>query len=176
MSESAVRAYAAEKRFAAATVARWLAHAPSDRDALLELATRLRLGENQLRDMLDDLAAIGARRGCGIATVLDDADLRVVLARPLGRNEAVKALKQVLRRLRYPQLSAAERRLAELVRSLRLPAGVSFTLPENLEGEQVAVTLRARSATELRAQSAALTAALHGAVVDELFAVLGGRW
>jgi hypothetical protein len=176
MSESAVRAYATEKRFAAATVTRWLAQAPSDRDALLELATRLRLGENQLRDVLDDLVAIGARRGCGIGAVLDDAELRAALARPLGRNEGIKAVKQVLRRLRYPQLSGAERRLAELGRSLRLPAGVHLGLPENLEGDQIAVTLQARSATQLRAQAEALAAALQGGAVDEMFAVLGGQW
>ena len=38
MSESAVRAYAAEKRFAAALLSRWLAQPPADRDALLALA------------------------------------------------------------------------------------------------------------------------------------------
>ena len=176
MSESAVRAYAADKRFAAATVTRWLAQSPGDRDALLDLAARLRLGENQLRDVLDDLAAIGARRGCGLAAVLDDVALQAVLARPLGRNDAIRALKQVLRRLRYPQLNDAEQRLAELGRALRLPAGVQLTLPENLEGEHVAVTLRARSAAELRGQARALAAALHGGALDEMFALLGGQW
>jgi len=176
MSESAVRAYAADKRFADATVTRWLAHPPADRDALLALATQLRLGENQWRELCDALAAIGARRGCGIAAVLEDAALRAVLARPLGRNEAIRALKQCLRRLRYPQLSAAEERLTALGRALRLPAGVHLALPENLEGEHVAITLRARSAAELRAQAQALAAALQGSAVDEVFAVLGGQW
>ena len=176
MSESAVSAYAVEKRFAAATVTRWLALAAGDRDALLDVATRLRLGENQLRDVLDDLAAIAARRDCSIAAALDDAELRAALQRPLGRNEAIKAVKQVLRRLRYPQLSAAEQRLAELGRSLRLPAGVHLGLPEHLEGEHVTVTLRARSAADLRSQAQTLAAALQGGALDEMFAVLGGLW
>lgn len=175
MSESAVRTYAAEKRFAAALLSRWLAQPASDRDALLDLATRLRLGENQLRDILDDLVAIGARRNCAIAAVLSEATVRTVLARPLGRNEAIKALKQALRRLRFPQLSTAEQRLADLARALALPSGVRVELPDNLEGEQIGVMLRARSAAELRAQAAALAAALQGGTIDEMFAVLEGN-
>jgi hypothetical protein len=176
MSESAVRAYAAEKRFGAATLERWLAQPPADRDALLELAARLRLGENQLRDVMNDLVAIGSRRECGIAAVLQGAELRAVHDRRLGRNDALRALKQDLRRMRYPQLSGAERRLAALGRRLQLPAGARVELPENLEGEHIAITLRARSATELRAQAQAVAAALQGDAVDEMFALLEGHW
>jgi hypothetical protein len=175
MSESAVRAYAAEKRFAAALLHRWLAQPAADRDALLDLAMQLRLGENHLRDILDDLVAIGARRNCAIGAVLREAAVRNVLARPLGRNEAIKALKQALRRLRFPQLSTAEQRLADLARALALPSGVRVELPDNLEGEQIGVTLRARSAAELRAQTEALAAALRGGAIDEMFAVLEGN-
>jgi hypothetical protein len=176
MSESAVRAYAAEKRFAAGLLERWLGQAPADRDALLAVAVQLRLGENQLRDVLDDLTAIAARRTSDIATLLRSDELRAILDRSVGRNEAVRALKQALRRLRYPQLSAAERQLSDLAKALRLPAGVRVALPENLEGEHIAVTLQARSAAELRAQATAVAAALQSAALDEMFAVLGGEW
>jgi len=67
MSNSAIRDYAAEKRFAAATLDRWLALGQSDREALLALTVRLRCGENQFRDLLDDLSDIATRRGCAIA-------------------------------------------------------------------------------------------------------------
>jgi hypothetical protein len=176
MSESQVRTYASEKRLGAAVLERWLTQPPADRDALLELAAQLRLGENQLRDVLDDLAAIGARRKCGLAAVLGIDEVRAVLARHLGRNEAIRALKRALRRLRYPQLSAAEQGLAQRVRALRLPAGVRVDLPENLEGEHIAVTLRASSAAELRAQADAVAAALGAGTVDEMFALLEGHW
>lgn len=176
MSEAAVRAYAADKRFAPAIVSRWLEQSADDRDALLELARNHRLGENQFRDVLDDLLAIGARLGCNVADVLQQGSVQAVLQRPLGRNEAIKALKQALRRLRYPQLSAAEQRLAELARSLRLPSGVRIEPPENLEGEHLAVTVRARSAAELRAQVRALEVAVQQDAVDEMYAVLEGDW
>ena len=173
-TESAVRAYAAAKRFAVGTLERWLAQPADGRAALLDLADRLRLGENQFRDIFDDLVAIGARRGGTVTEVLGDADLRVVLARPLGRNEAVKAIKTVLHRLRYPQLNAAEQRLAALGRSLRLPAGVALQLPENMEGEHITITLRGRSARELRAQARALAARLDDPAIEQMFALLDG--
>ena len=176
MSESAARAFAESRRFAAATRERWLALAPADRDALLEIAERLRLGENQFRDVMDDLSAIAARRGVSLASIAGGAELADVLARPLGRNDAIKAVKQVLRGLRYPQLERAAERLAALGKQLRLPAGARIELPEHLEGEHLAVTLRARSAAELRAQASAVAQALQRDVLDEMFAVLEGRW
>jgi hypothetical protein len=176
MTEATVRAYAAEKHFGAATIERWLALPPPSRDALLELTERLRLGENQFRDVLDDLTAIAARQSTTIAAIVASADVAAVLARGQGRNESVKALKVALRRLRYPQLAAAERRLRALTRALRLPAGVDVALPENLEGDAVTMTLRGRSAAELRAQARSLVAALAGQEIEEMFAVLEGRW
>ena len=173
-TESAVRAYAAARQFASDTLERWLAQPAEDGAALLDLADRLRLGENQFRDVFDDLTAIAARRDCGIAEVLRSAELCAVLARPLGRNEAVKAVKAVLRRLRYPQLTAAEQRLAALAKSLRLPAGVSVEWPHNLEGEHIAIAMRAASAAELRAQARGVVAALEGAAIEEMFALLDG--
>jgi hypothetical protein len=174
--ETAVRAYAAAKHFGEATLERWLAQTTADRAALLEVAAQLRLGENQFRDLFDDLLAVGARQGCTIAAVVDSAALRAVLASGLGRNEAVKGFKRAVRRLRYPQLSAVEQRLAELAKTVRLPAGVRLELPENLEGEHVGVTLRARSAAELRAQAGAVVAALQSAPLEEMFALLEGEW
>jgi hypothetical protein len=176
MSDSDVRAYAAAKRFAAPAVDRWLALAPVDRDALLELAHRLRLGENQFRDVLDDLTAIAARRQCALADVAAVPEITALWERALGRNEALKALKIVLRRLRYPQLTAAEQRIAEVIRALRLPAGVRLEAPPNLEGDALTATVRGRSPDELRAQARALASALDGAPLDEIFALLEGRW
>jgi hypothetical protein len=176
MSEDAVRAYAAMKHFGASTVARWLAHDDAGRAALLAVAERLRLGENQLRDVLDAAEDVAARTGGGIATVLAAEELRAVLGADLGRNDAIKALKGALRRLRFPQLSAAQGRLKALVGGLGLPGGASVELPQDLEGDELRITLRARSAADLRSRAERLAAALRGAAVDEIFDVLGGEW
>lgn len=176
MSEEAVRAYASAKRLHDGTLDRWLRCAPGDQRALLGVAERLRLGENQVRDLLDTFEAIAVRRGCSFTEVLDDESIRGVLAAGRGRNETLSGLKRALRRLRFPQLAATEARLQGLIKGVRLPSGVAMTLPENLEGEELVVSIRGRSAEELRRRIDEAARLLQGAAIDEMFRVLGGEW
>lgn len=171
-----VRAYANAKRFSRVTSDRWLRCAPADRDAVLAVVEQLRLGENQVRDLLDALEGIAARRRCSLADVLATAAVSEVLAAQRSRNETVHALKQVLRRHRFPQLSATEDRLRVAIKEMGLPTGAAIALPEGLEGEEVVVSVRAKSATELRRRVAAAAAALNGPTIDEIYRVLGGEW
>jgi hypothetical protein len=176
MSEQKARTYAREKRFSGSTLDRWLARRPCDRDALLDLAVRLRLGQNQFCDLFDRMEDIAARQGSSLKEVMDSPSVVAVMSRGLGRNEAIKALKSVLRRLRYPQLSEIEERLAALVRAIHLPSGARIEFPANLEGEHVSVTLTADSAAALRLQAAALVSALDGPQFDTIFDLLEGEW
>ena len=176
MLEAAISAYARTKHFSPATLGRWLGCAPADQEALLSIAESLRLGENQFRDVFDQAREIAARRQCAIAEVLGTAPIRDVLGRGLGRNEAVRALKQAMRRLRYPQLAATEARLAGMAKALGLPPGVEVYFPENLEGEEVSVHLRANSAAQLRERVERLTTVMRRAEVDEIFRLLEGDW
>ncbi len=173
MSEEA-RTYAQTKHFSAPTLERWLALPAADRDALLEIANRLRLGENHFRDVLDLADDIAARQQTTIQAVLASASVRELLGRGHGRNETLKELKDVLRRRRYPQLAATEAALAVLVKQLGLPPEVRIDFPENLDGNGIVVTLRAKSASELRVCTRALAAVCMRTEVDEMFNRLEG--
>ena len=176
MSEAAVRAYAQEKHFSAATLERWLDRPEAEREILLQMVQRLRLGENQFRDIIDQLEDVAARQRSTLVAVVGSAPIRETLERGLGRNETIRMLKHHLRRLRYPQLASAEQRLAELAKHLRFPTGVRIDFPEHLEGEYLTVTVRARSVAELQAQAASLTSAAHRTELEEMFSVLEGNW
>jgi hypothetical protein len=176
MSDDAVRAYAAEKRFSAGMLDRWLGLPPGDRAALLEVARRLRLGENQVRDVLDDAQDAAARRGGNLAQVFAAEPIAAVFRRGRGRNETLKALKLALRRLRYPQLSSVEDRLGQLAKALPLPYGVRVSVPPNLEGARITVTFAADSAPALRALARDVARALDRGEVEEMFRLLGGEW
>jgi len=84
----------------------------------------------------------------------------------------IVAVKSALRVLRFPQLAAAEARLAELIRQLKLPRGIRVHLPEHLEGDEVRIELSARSAGALRNRVAALQQALSAPQMDEIFRAL----
>jgi hypothetical protein len=169
---TAVHAYATARHFSTATRERWLRLAPGDQAVLLRLAERLRLGENQFRDFLDCSEDIAGRDGCTIGEVWAREPIATTLARDLGRNQMIAALRAALRLLRFPQLAAANARLAELVSQLHLPAGVRLHFPLHLEGDEVRVELHSRSAAALRECTAAVQRALENPALDEVFRTL----
>ena len=143
------------KRFAAATAGA-LARAAAGRSRRAARARRrsLRLGENQLRDVLDDLDRHRrARAGAASAAVLDGTCCAPCWRGRWGATRRSRRSSRRLRRLRYPQLSAAEQRLAELARALA-PAGrrARSSCPRTSRASMSRVTLRARARRrELRA-------------------------
>ncbi len=169
---TAIHSYAGARAYSAATTERWLRLAPADGDALLQLASDLRLGENQLRDLWDWAEEIGERDRLTLGQVLSAEPVAAARARQLGRNDRLKGVKAALRRLRFPQLVALEDRLAELIRTLQLPRTVCITLPEQLEGDHVRIEIRADSVAAWRDAASALLAASHTPAGAELFALL----
>jgi len=171
--DAAFRAFAAERRYGAATLERWARLAPPDAAALGELVHELRLGENQLRDLWEWLDEIAARDGETLAAVLASDPVRTARQRHLSRNDRLKLIKGVLRKRRFPQLAAHEERLAALVHELNLPRAVRVTLPEFLEGDALHLEIVADSIDALRAAAEALRAAAHTSACAELFTLLG---
>ena len=167
-----VAAYARQKRFSAATLARWQAWPVEDRAALLSLVCDLRCGENHVRDLLDWLADIARRDTCGVAEVLAQPAIHTVRAGSASRNDRLKAVKAALRRLRFPRLTRLEERVHQAVRALDLGRSVQVSFPPNFEGDELTISLTARSADELRAQCARLNDRLADGGFAHLFAAL----
>jgi hypothetical protein len=169
-TEKAIRAYAAERGFHPTTLERWLVLAPADATALWDLTRDLRLGENQARDLWEWAEETAARDRLSLAAVL--AEVVAAAGRTGGRNERLKAVKSALRRRRYPQLVAAEDRIATLVRQLGLPRTVRFTIPDNLEGDEIRVEIVARNAAALQAAAAEVERAASTSACEEIFELL----
>lgn len=170
--EASIRAFAAERKYRDATVDRWLCLAPADRAALLDLAQELRLGEHQLRDLWEWAEDIAVRDQSSLAQVLAVDLVAAARRRKLGRNDKLKLIKAALRRLRFPQLSSVEDRVAALVRQLGLPRNVRVILPEFLEGDALRVEITAESASALRAAVAGLLQAADTRTCAEIFELL----
>ena len=158
--------YAKEGQIKPATVERMRVLGRESCDAVVDLLVPLKVSENQLRDFLDLREDTAARRGATVADVLTDDEIEAVRRREIGRSDKIKALKACLRRLRYPQLSAALDTIELLKREMELPRSCTLELPENLEGDEVVVTLRASSVAQLRSRVDALQRALGGERLD----------
>lgn len=172
MTELDLASYAAERHLREATVGRLESLTAGDRQAVLGWAVPLGLNDNQLRDVLDLLDDIAARRGCDVAAILADPALEPVRRRDIGRSDRIRELKGRLRRLRYPQLSTALDRIDELRRALQLPSGVRLEIPDDLEGDEVTVKISASSVTQLRSRVAAAARSFERCEADAVFSIL----
>ena len=151
---------------------RWLALDDEDAEALLHLGESLRLGENQLRDLFDWAEEIAVRDDSRIAAVLAAEPIAVELRRGLGRNEALRAVREAMRRLRFPQLAAMEERLAERIRALGLSRDLRVVLPEHLQSDEVIIEIRARDAAAVQRAAKDLAGIAQRDELAEIFALL----
>lgn len=175
MTVDEILAYAAERKFPHALQERWLRMAEADRAAVCRLVARTRPGANQMREFLDHVEDLAARHATSVAAVLDSPEVVRALESASSRNEAIAALRRVLRRLRFPELTAAERRLQELARSLGLPHVIRIAFPPDLEGDEIVFRVHARTPEDVGTAARALLDAAARPEMAALFRVLGGE-
>ncbi len=167
-----MRAYAASRRLRAGLEARWLAWASADAAAMLEFAEALRLGGNQIADVMTWLEDISLRDDTSPAKLLSAAEIRGILSASLGRGDKLKRVKAVLRKWRYPRLAALDKALEDEVQALGLGSNVEIRFPPGLEGDEVTVEVRARRAEALREAFGRLSAALAEGRFERMFQLL----
>jgi hypothetical protein len=167
-----IAAYAQQKHLGAPVLARWQAWAHEDQAAFLTLAEKLQLGENQIRDFLDWLEEVAVRDGGAIHEILARPEIRRPLDSRLSRNDKLKAVKDALRKLRYPRLSRLEEELRAAVKALDLGSRVRVSFPPALEGDEVTIELKARNVRELAETVNRLQQRLEDGVLRRLFDML----
>jgi hypothetical protein len=167
-----VAAYAQEKHLHAQTLARWQAWREDDQAAFLALAQDLQLGENHLRDFLDWLEEIAVRDGGTIRDLLARPEVRRPLDAKLARNDKLKAVKDALRKVRYPRLSRLEEDLRAAVKALDLGGRVRVSFPPAYEGDEVTVEIKARNVKELGDSLARLRQRLDEGTFQQVFDLL----
>jgi plasmid stabilization system protein ParE len=175
MSESEIRAYAQKRGFHHQTLERWLGWERPDRDALGDIAIRVKIGENHLRDMMDWLEEIALRDRAKISQILATKAISVLSTNPrLGRADKVKRVKEHLRRLRFPRLAETEDEIRTRIQSLKLHPEIRVSVPPGLEGGRLHVEFTATSATELLTIAGKLGAAAATSLAPEIFDLLAG--
>jgi hypothetical protein len=125
-----------------------------------------------VRDFLDWLEEISVRDGSTIANLLTRDDIRRPLGSKLSRNDKLKAVKDALRKVRYPRLSRLEENLRAAVKELDLGQRVRVSFPPALEGDEVTIEIKARNVKELVDSLARLRQRLDEGGVQRVFDLL----
>src|SRR5262249_12677592 len=94
------------------------------------------------------------------------------LAAKLSRNDKLKAVKDALRKLRYPQLSQLEEGLRAAVKALDLGGRVHVSFPPAFEGNEITVEIKAGSVKELDDSVARLRQRLDDGALQRMFDLL----
>lgn len=172
VSTGSLTSYAQQKRLSAQTLARWQAWDELDQHALLTLAQELQLGENHLRDFVDWLEEIMLRDGGSIAAVVDQRDIQRLLATKQSRNTKLKAVKEALRKLRYPYISRLEEKLRKSVKELDLGRQVHIVFPPTFEGDEVTLEIKVRNVDDLTDSLSRLQQRIDDESLQHLFDLL----
>jgi len=175
MSESTFRSFAESKGFHAHTLSRWLSWQAEDRAALAKLALELKIGENQLRDLMDWSEEIALRDGIAIAAILAGKAFDDISTNPrLGRADKVKRIKESLRRLRFPRLARIEDEIQGKIRALKLQPEIRLMVAPGLEGGRLQIDFSVTTQQELKRLADKLAAAAETRVASEIFTLLVG--
>ncbi|MFQ5852122.1 MAG: hypothetical protein ACE5JU_16245 [Candidatus Binatia bacterium] len=176
MLDQAILEYGRDKGFHKQTLERWLNLTDTDRQALLDLAKGLRMGENHFRDFLDWLEEISLRDGVSLCKILRGGSIGPICSDSrLGRNDKLRRIKEELRRLRFPRLVQVEGEIQKRIREMKLGPQIQITVPPGLEGGTLAVQLRATSYEELKRLSGKLRQLLERSEMEEIFDLLSGE-
>lgn len=176
MIDQQILAYSQAKGFHSRTLERWLKLTPVDREALLNLARGLKMGENHFRDFLDWMEEISLRDGVSLCEILKGESLLRISSDPrLGRNDKLKHMKEELRRLRFPRLSQIEGEIQKRIREIKLRPQIQISVPPGLEGGALTVQVRATSYEELKRSVVELGQALERETMKHIFDLLRGE-
>ena len=122
-----------------------------DRMAIHPLLSRLKLGENRLREMLTLLNEISRRERVSIKEIIDLTEIQAILSQkeltPIQRTERVK---KVLMGLRYPKMRQMEEEFEKKRKELNLPSGVSLHHPPYFEGKGLRIEFQFQTLEEFR--------------------------
>ena len=118
--------------------------------ALAELLIELRVSLNRQREMVDWIQAVACRERMDIGAVLaDEAIRRLRNDETLDAPRKAKLIRDHLRSRRYPEITAYERKYADVVKSLSLKKNIHLIPPSNFESASYSLKIDFKSVDEL---------------------------
>jgi ParB/RepB/Spo0J family partition protein len=138
--EDEIKTYVLKEEVSRSNVRKLSALTPDDRMAVFSLISRLKLGENRLREVLTLLEEISRRSQSTEKDIIYRPGIQEILSqKELTPSQKTERIKKVLTDLRYPKLNQLEREFGEKRRDLNLPSNIWLHHSPFFEGKRIKI-------------------------------------
>jgi len=168
VADKAVLDFIAEKSASPAVVKTLLRFPPAERRKILPLLRPL--GQNKQKQVLEDLWEIGRRDELPVRRLFRRKEFQRILGSSrLSMLQKAERMRQLLRKIRHPGLSAREEAFRSTLRRMRWPRDITVQPSPGFEEDNITVSFRIGSREEFRAVMDKLEDAARRQELDGLF-------
>jgi len=147
--EGEIKTYVLKEEVSRSNIRKLSALTPDDRMAIFSLISRLKLGENRLREALTLLEEISRRNQCKEKDIVQRSEIQAILSqKELTPSQKTERIKKVLTDLRYPKLNQMEKAFEKNRKDLNLPSNISLHHPPFFEGKGLKIEFQFETAEE----------------------------
>jgi ParB family chromosome partitioning protein len=150
--EDEIKTYVLKEEVSRSNIRRLSALTPDDRMAIFSLISRLKLGENRLREVLTLLEEIARRNQCKEKDIVQRSEIQAILSqKELTPSQKTERIKKVLADLRYPKLNQMEKAFEKKRKDLNLPSNILLHHPPFFEGKRLKIEFQFETTDEYQA-------------------------
>jgi ParB family chromosome partitioning protein len=138
--EDEIKAYVLKEEVSRSNIRKLSALTPDNRMAIFSLISRLKLGENRLREVLTLLEEISRRNQCKEKDIVQRSEIQAILSqKELTPSQKTEHIKKVLTDLRYPKLNQLEKAFEKKRKGLNLPSNILLHHPPFFEAKRLKI-------------------------------------
>jgi ParB family chromosome partitioning protein len=156
--EDEIKTYVLKEEVSRSNIRKLSALTPDGRMAIFSLISRLKLGENRLREVLTLLEEISRRNQCKEKDIVQRSEIQIILSqKELTPSQKTERIKKVLMDLRYPKLNQLEKAFEKKRKDLNLHSNISLHHPPYFEGKRLKVEFQFETIEEYRSVVSSLS-------------------
>ena len=150
--EDEIKTYVLKEEVSRSNIRRLSTLTPDDRMVIFSLISRLKLGENRLREVLTLLEEISRRNQCEEKDIVERSEIQAILSqKELTPSQMTERIKKVLTDLRYPKLNQMEKAFEKNRKDLNLPSNISLHHVPFFEGMRLKIEFQFETTDEYQA-------------------------
>jgi ParB/RepB/Spo0J family partition protein len=149
--EDEIKRYVLKEEVSRTNIRRFGSLTPDDRKAILSLISRLKLGENRLREIFTLLEEISRRSQRAVREIVGRPEIQAILSqKELTPSQRTDRIKRVLMNLRYPRMHQLEGAFDKIKKDLNLPFNIQLRHRPFFEGKGLRVEFQFETVEEYR--------------------------